>query len=123
MIMPTGYFLSAQGQFCWTPIPRVYSPPRMHPGVIKTILWLPEDAPKNKMGLFVGAGGIHFKNMTALSGVAYLFLLRHEETGRYFVEIWGYPGTEQAALRLLSFHWHKNIMWNGSKEEHHDHSP
>jgi len=104
-----GYFFSEEGQRCWMPIPRIYSPPRMHTGIIQTIMWLPEDAPESRMGLYIGAGGIHFKNITALSGVAYLFLLKDHATGRYYVDIWGYPGTEQAAMQLLSSHWENNV--------------
>lgn len=97
----------------WNPIPRVYSPPVMVPGMRNVILWMPEDAPETLMGLFIGASGVHFKNITALTGAAYLFLLRSAETGRYYVDVWGYPGSEILAVRALSYHWKYNVepLW------------
>lgn len=104
----------------WNPIPRVYSPPVMVPGMRNVILWLPEDAPESLMGLFIGASGVHFKNITALTGAAYLFLLRtpdtgryYVRTGRYYVDVWGYPGSEFGAMTALSYHWKHNVepLW------------
>lgn len=92
----------------WTPIPGVYSPPCCVPGMKCTLLWMREDVPHHAMGLFIGAKGVHFKNITALSGAAYLFL--RNQDGRFFVEIWGYPGTEFTAMNTLCYHWNYNVL-------------
>lgn len=92
----------------WTPIPGVYSPPCNVPGMKCTLLWMREDVPHHAMGLFIGAKGVHFKNITALSGAAYLFL--RNQDGRFYVEIWGYPGTEFTAMNTLCYHWNYNVL-------------
>jgi hypothetical protein len=92
----------------WTPVPGVYSPPWEVPGMQCTIYWMRDDAPERAMGVFIGSKGLHFKNITALSGAAYLFLRKQD--GRYFVEIWGYPGTEFPAMEALWYHWNVNVL-------------
>ena len=108
MIIPTspGYLLFPDGQTSWEPIPRIYSPPKMHLHLLHTVLWLPEGGEK-LMGLFIGANGVHFKNITSQSGATYLFLLKHGS--RHFVDIWGPAGSELIAIQLLNSHWFHNV--------------
>ena len=108
MIIPNapGYTLLSDGQTSWAPIPRIYSPPKMHPHLLHTIFWLPEGN-ETRMGLFIGTGGVHFKNITLQSGATYLFLLKHGS--HHFVDIWGPPGSEHTAIQLLNSHWLQNV--------------
>jgi hypothetical protein len=104
-----GYTSMPDGSMRWMPIPRQYSPPALNPNVVYSMIWLPEHLPEGATGIFIGAGGVHFKNITTLSGAAYLFLLHDPVANRYRVEIWGYPGTEIKAKELLHQHWEQNV--------------
>jgi hypothetical protein len=77
----------------WQSITNVYSPPIGH-----YVYHLPlYDFEIQNIGLIIGKNGIHFKNMTLLFGLSYLWF--NSETKS--IEIWG--STEKNVIRALSF--------------------
>ena len=74
-----------------------YDPPKDMP-----FLKCPIDFSTNKelCSLIIGKNGFHFKEITRLSGSAYIWLKSHEST----IEIWGHTHAIHMAYDMLSLH-------------------
>lgn len=81
----------------WFPAANVYSPPQLHPGMQVSYYFLKPDHIELS-GFFIGKNGVHFKNITRLSGCHYLFLIDNR------IEIWGGSNEIQRAFRMIRRH-------------------
>jgi hypothetical protein len=91
----------------YNPIPNVYCPPILHPHIqFSTFPVMPQHT--HLMGLIIGKNGIHFKNITMLSGTVYIYY-RHEYN---LIEIWGNPYNISLAVQMLQFHIQNIIVMN-----------
>lgn len=88
-----------QAQYKWVsyfPVPGQYSPPCLHPNIVKTHLLLDECIlPPNERGLWIGKDGCHLKRLTEATGVLYMFCTHST------IEIWGdWEGINKARRAL-----------------------
>ena len=95
------YWEKDQWQIYWEPVNRWYSPPRLHPEIVKyefqVPLWFQE-----KIGLLIGRQGCHFIRITRQSGCHYIYYLAQSNK----IEIWGYPNNIYTAIKSI-----KNLMY------------
>ena len=111
MTMPKGYSMDQDNlgnQFpIWNPIPNQYCPPMLHQGIYP---WRFQILPEHihLMGKFIGKEGIHFKNITAISGCVYIYFIQDSSE----IEIWGNYHTIQHAFYLLSNHIYQVLNKN-----------
>jgi len=75
----------AQWQMMWEPIHRWYSPPKLHPEVIKYDIHVPLWF-QDKIGLLIGHKGHNFIRITAETGCYYIYYLSVQNK----IEIWGH---------------------------------
>jgi hypothetical protein len=79
----------------WEVLPSVYSPPSLFPMIRKVTYQVPD---ASIMGRVIGKNGHHFKNITHLSGVLYIYCRDSE------IEIWGYENTPETAMWMVDNH-------------------
>lgn len=102
-----GYFWewdleAAQWQMKWQPIHRWYSPPRLHPEVIRYDIQVPLWF-QDKIGLLIGRQGSNFIRITEQSNCYYIFY--RSITGK--IEIWGLRENVMKAVRKIYNLWNK----------------
>lgn len=81
----------------WNPIPNVYSPPLLHPGVKVSNYYLQPDH-LELLGHFIGKNGVHLKNITKISKTLYIYVIENR------IEIWGNPQSIRIAFRMIRKH-------------------
>lgn len=89
---------AAQWQMEWQPVHRWYSPPCLHPEVVRSDIQVPLWF-QDKIGLLIGSQGSNFIRITEQTGCYYIFY--RSITGK--IEVWG--------LR-------NNVMWAVKRIQH-----
>jgi hypothetical protein len=100
-----GYYWQWDGwqwQMMWEPIRNLYSPPRLHPGVVKHEIQVPLEL-NDKIGILIGGNGQNFIRITTQTGCFYIFYL----STRNSVEIWGPPHGVMTATNRIQNSIHK----------------
>lgn len=102
-----GYFWewdeeSQRWNMMWEPVHQWYSPPRLHPQIMKQEVSVP-DSLMHKIGLLIGRQGYNFIRITEQTGCDYIFYLSMTNK----IEVWGKHETVIRAVRKL-----ENLMNN-----------
>lgn len=100
----------------WFPAANIYSPPVLHPGMQVSYYFLKPDH-LELSGFFIGKNGVHFKNITRLSGCHYLFLIDNR------IEIWGGALEIQRAFRMIRKHLDHVVSKVKKVQTGYDHLP
>lgn len=87
---------ATQWQMRWEPVHRWYSPPRLHPEVIKYDIHVPLWF-QDKIGLVIGRQGHNFIRITSETGCYYIYYLSVENK----IEVWGLPKNVGRAVHRI----------------------
>lgn len=68
----------------WSPVHRWYSPPRLHPNIMKYDVCVPDNL-HNKIGLLIGHQGHNFIRITEQTGCYYIYYVSLTNK----IEVWG----------------------------------
>jgi hypothetical protein len=94
-----GYYWQWDGfqwQMMWEPVRNVYSPPCLHPGVVRHEVQVPLQL-HDKVGLLIGSNGQNFIRITTQTGCFYIFYRSTHNK----VEVWGHAANVMHATRRI----------------------
>lgn len=89
---------------CWQAVPGVYSPPYLHPGIVRQWVGIPPVL-AGHMGRVIGREGRFFKHISDMTGAPYIWF----RADVFVMEVWGTPEQVAAAFRRIQIHLAKMV--------------